>query len=83
MYFLHSITRKFSNQTWILGLTGGIANGRFLPADEHQQTLAIKQKLDPNFKSKYPYQRRQMQFQCLPLTSIIKALGNFLSVIMI
>ena len=59
-----------------LGLTGGIANGRFLPADEHQQTLAIKQKLDPNFKSKYPYERRQMQFQCLPLTSIIKALGN-------
>ena len=50
MYIMLVCNYKFKSE--FLGLTGGIANGRFLPADEHQQSLAIKQKLDPNFKSK-------------------------------
>ena len=58
------------------GLAGGIANGRWRPADEHQQQLAIKYRHNPQHVEDFPYKRRQMQFQCLPLTSIVKALGK-------
>merc|ERR1719479_135584 len=58
----------------VAGLAGGIANGRWRPADEHQRQLAVTYRHNPQHVEDFPYKRRQMQFQCLPLTSIVKAL---------
>ena len=60
----------------ISGLLGGIINGKFKPSDSHQ-VYVKSQKRVKMFKSKLPpYEPYTIQMQCLPLTSIIKALGN-------
>ena len=60
----------------ISGLLGGIINGKFKPSDSHQ-VYVKSQKRVKMFKSKLPpYEPYTIQMQCLPLTSIIKAMGN-------
>ena len=60
------------------GAYGGIMNGDQLrPGNRADQAVQQKLEKDPNFVPKYgKYVRRTLQMQCLPLTSIIEALGN-------
>ena len=53
---------------------GGIVNGKKLPGEEYQKYLDKMKQNDPNYEM--PYERSIIQLQCLPLVSIIKALGN-------
>ena len=58
------------------GISGGIINGKFKPGDEAQKAFARLKRDNKNFKPKFPYERRTIEMQCLPLTSIIEAVGN-------
>ena len=60
------------------GAYGGIMNGDQLrPGNRADQAVQQKLEKDPNFVPKYgKYVRRTLEMQCLPLTSIIEALGN-------
>ena len=60
------------------GAYGGIINGEALkPGDVADENIKKKSAKDPNFEPTYgKYERRTLKMQCLPLSSIIKALGN-------
>ena len=61
---------------YFLGLFGGIINGKFKPSDVHQSRLKSRN-ADQTFKTALPYYKPYTSpMQCIPLTSIIKALGN-------
>ena len=60
----------------LLGLFGGIINGNFKPSDVHQSQINSRH-VDKTFKTSLPYYKPYTSImQCIPLTSIIKALGN-------
>ena len=58
------------------GLVGGIINGQFKPAEDTVQYKLEKRKFDPNFKFQFEFERRTLRLECLPLTSLILAMGN-------
>ena len=60
------------------GAYGGIINGDFLkPGDRADENIKRHLAKNPDFQPTYgKYERRTIKMQCLPLTSIIKALGN-------
>ena len=63
----------------ILGLFGGIINGKFKPggpSDREDRRKSKKLRGPPGGGTNFPFERRTMEIQCLPLTSIIKAMGN-------
>jgi len=60
------------------GAYGGIMNGEDLkPGSAADEAVKHNKEINPDFVPRYgAYVRRTLQMQCLPLTSIIEALGN-------
>ena len=57
---------------FIIGLHGGIINGRFLPGDENEKGLKEVRRTDPKYQPSYSYVRNQFHMICLPLMAILK-----------
>ena len=71
-----STEKKVSNVDFdAAGAYGGIINGINKPA-ETPNTHKEGQARVLGKKARFPYKRRTMKLQCLPLTSIIMAMGN-------
>lgn len=58
------------------GAVGGIINGHRKPGEENSNWVEHIKRTNKNHVFKHPYDRRTLKLECLPLTSIIMALGN-------
>ena len=60
---------------YLLGAYGGIINGNQQPGKWNDVAYEKRIKVEKSYKRPYPYDRRQIKMKCIPLLSILKALG--------
>ena len=61
------------------GLFGGIVTGKSRPSEGHQRWMEYSKLVDSKYEydPELSYKQKLIKIQCLPLASIIKALGRF------